>query len=197
MTDVRRIIVIFVIAILFTIFINVSIEAFYPMPDYADYCKNDNYPNYPRPTPYKEAPSNFSCPEFKTPQSVTDLCSSEKGNVEFKYDEQGCAKEAYCETCHIALDKANQRYNLAVFIISAIMGLIALIAGLYLPKKKNPINEWVGSGFLLGGLLTIFVGTARYFGDMGRAMRPVVILLELVLFLYLTYRWLGSRIRKR
>lgn len=190
MADVRRIIVIFVIAILFTIFINVSIEAFYPMPDYADYCKNDNYP---RPMPYKEPPSNFSCPEFQTPQTITHSCPSEKGSVEYKYDERGCAKEAYCETCNVALDKANQKYNLAVFIISAVMGLIALIAGLYLPQKKNPINEWVGSGFLLGGILTILVGTIRYFGDMGRYMRPIIILIELVLVIYLAYRKLGNR----
>ena len=73
------------------------------------------------------------------------------------------------------------------------MGLIALIAGLYLPKKKNPINEWVGSGFLLGGILTILVGTVRYFGDMGRYARPIIILVELVLVIYLAYRKLGDK----
>jgi hypothetical protein len=189
MADVRRIIVIFVIAILFTIFINVAIEAFYPQPDYETYCTPERSP---RPMFAKE-PSSTSCPEVLVPQDVSDACMAEKGSVEFKYDSKGCPTEAYCNTCYIDLELANERYNLIVFIVCAIAGLGALITGLYLPQQRNPINEWVGSGFLLGGILTILVGTIRYFGDMGRYTRPIVILIELVLVIYLAYKKLGKK----
>jgi hypothetical protein len=153
MADVRRIIVIFVIAILFTIFINVSIDAFYPQPEYTDYC---------------EEPRAVKMEEARLPVEFDDSCKEE-------------------------FDAARARYNFLVFIVSAMTGLAALIIGLHLPQKKNVINEWVGSGFLLGGLFTIFVGTVRYFGDMGRYVRPIVILIELVLVIYLAYKKLGKK----
>lgn len=187
MIDVRRIIVIFVIAILFTLFVNVAIEAFYPQPEYDAYCTPERVP---KPVLYEE-PRN--CTVLNVPQELTDQCIPEKGSVEYQYDSRGCPKEAYCNTCYRDLDRANERYNLFVFIVSAITGLGALIAGLYLPQKSNPINEWVGSGFLLGGLFTIAVGTMRYFGDMGRYMRPVVIFIELALVIYLAYKKLGKK----
>lgn len=188
MADVRRIIVIFVIAILFTIFINVAIEAFYPQPDYNEYCAREAVPK----AIYAREPAT-TCSEFIVPDGVSTSCTAKKGQVEYKYDSKGCPTEAYCNTCYIELEQANERYNLIVFIVSAIAGLGALIAGLYLPQKRNPINEWVGSGFLLGGILTILVGTIRYFGDMGRYMRPVVILIELILVIYLAYKKLGKK----
>lgn len=187
MADVRRIIVIFVIAILFTILINVSIEAVHPSPKYEEYCKEKSMP---RPAPY---PAEKACSEFTTPKEISESCPEEKGKVDFTYDERGCPTKAYCETCYKEYDQANQKYNLVVFIISAITGLIALVVGLHLPEKKNPINEWIGSGFLLGGMLTIFVGTVRYFGEMGRYTRPIVILVELALVIYLAYKKLGKK----
>ena len=185
MADARRIIVIFVIAILFAIFVQVAIEAFYPSPKYQDYCKEQAQP---REIPYKDPQS---CPELTIPEDFK--CASEKGGIQYKYDLKGCPTEIYCETCNILFDNAQQKYNLMIFIISAVAGLIALIVGLYLPQHKNPINEWIGSGFLLGGILTIFVGTIRYFGQMGRYIRPIVILFELILIIYLAYKKLGKK----
>ena len=188
MADVRRIIIILVIAILFTIFVNVTIKAFHPQPEYSTYCTPERSP---RPVYAKEL-LYTSCPEVLVPQNVSDACMTEKGVIEYKYDPKGCPTKAYCNTCSLDLEKANQSYNLVVFIVSAITGLAALIVGLYLPQKRNPINEWVGSGFLLGGILTILIGTIRYFGDMGRYIRPIIILIELVLVIYLAYKKLGK-----
>lgn len=187
MPDIRRILVIFVIAVLFTILVNVSIEAFYPEPQYDDYCE----PNYPRPLPYKEPPR--TCDEFGIPQNLADSCSAQDGELQYKYDEYSCVSDVYCDFCNTKLQQDQQQYNLVVFIVSAIAGLAALILGFYLPQAKNVINEWVGSGFLLGGMLSIFVGTVRYFGDMGRYTRPVVILIELIIVIFLAYKKLGKK----
>jgi|SRR3989344_1877134 len=186
MLDVRRIIVIFVIAVLFTIFVNVSINAFYDQPQYDKYCRLE----FTKPQPFVR--ENVQCNPLQPSQELLGSCTSDKGQISYKTDERGCATEPYCEPCSGDFNRAQERYNFIVFLVSAIAGLIALVVGLHLPKKQNPINEWVGSGFLLGGLLTIFVGTARYFGDMGRYVRPVVILVDLVLVIYLAYKKLGK-----
>ena len=173
MPDIRRIIVILVIAVLFTMLINVSHDAVYPQPEYNDFCR-DNYPKAMRIQPEQ-------CPDIQTVECA-------RGQTAYRYDAKGCPSEAYCETCNEELQQAQERYSIVVFIVSAITGLVALVVGLHVN-----LNEWIGSGFLLGGLLTILVGTIRYFGEMGRYVRPVVILFELVLVVYLTYKKLGKR----
>ncbi|MFH1408523.1 MAG: hypothetical protein ABIH34_01320, partial [Nanoarchaeota archaeon] len=65
---------------------------------------------------------------------------------------------------------------------------VVIIIGLYLPAEKNVLNEWIGSGFLLGGLITLFIGTALYFSDFLRWLRPIVILFELGLVIFISYR---------
>jgi hypothetical protein len=192
MPDIRRYLVIAVIAILFTILVQVSIEAAYPEPKYEDYCK----PEY-RPKPIMTPPPNYQCPNYNPPPMISEECERQKGYVQYRTDQYGCATEAYCETCQHKLDDAREKYNFVVFIVSALMGLIALVIGLNLSQETNPINEWVGSGFLLGGIISVFVGTIRYFGDMGRYMRPVVIFIELVLVIYLAYKRLGSKTNKK
>ena len=185
MANIRRVLVIFVIAILFTIFINVTIEAVYPNPEYDDYCEDKFRPPE---VPYKS--SEFYCSEITISDELMDSC---EGKIEYTYNSNGCPIKAYCETCHLEWEEKEEMYNFIVFIISTIAGLAAIIVGINLPEKKNPLNEWVGSGFLLGGLLTIFIGTARFFGDMGRFVRPIIILLELSLVIYLTYKKLGGK----
>ncbi|MBU0756607.1 MAG: hypothetical protein KKF44_00950 [Nanoarchaeota archaeon] len=192
MADARRIIIIFVIAVLFSIFVNVSIDAFYNSPDYMDYC-NNNERVMPKTIPNRQE----DCKEMIVPSDKEEECQSNKGYITYTYDQYGCASGYYCETCQNDYDDAREKYGFVVFIISAITGLAAFFSGLNLPIKKNSVNEWVGSGFLLGGLFTIFIGTGRYFGDMGRTMRPFVIFFELLLVLYFAYKKLGDNSAKK
>lgn len=188
-SDIRKIIIIFVIAVLFAILVNVTIEAFYPQPQYEDFC-DDNYRAMAIGKPVD------NCQEIIVKDYDYQKCQDLGGQIEYKIGSNGCPTSFYCETCYKEMDNANEKYNFIVFIVSAISGLIAVFLGLYLPKPKNPINEWVGSGFLLGGLFTLFVGTVRFFGDMGRYYRPLVILIELILVIWLTYKKLGEQKKK-
>src|SRR4030042_5798879 len=160
MADVRKILVIFLIGILYAVFVQSVIEALYPSPDYEDYCASD----------YLYTPS------FKTAEPVNctplaPLMCEKGGNVREVYS-GNCAVSSYCDYCSRDLEQAQQERGMIVFIISAIMGLIAIAIGLMLPAHKNPINEWVGTGFLLGGLITLFTGTIMYYDDMTRILRP-------------------------
>ena len=186
MTDVRKILVIFLIGILYAIFVQSLIEAVHPEPKYEDYC---NQPMYPVAAPLSN-PKNQANLEVE-PVNCTPIVSvqcGKGGNLQFNYSSDFCPTSSYCDYCNNYLQKAQEKYRLIVFIVSSIMALIAIAVGLMLPVHKKPINEWIGTGFLLGGLITLFIGTIRYYEDMTRILRPIVMLLELALVIFLAYK---------
>ncbi len=185
MIDLRRVAIIFVIAILYGIFVNALIAAFYPEPRYEDFCKQRFYPEkaYPAPVDVKQ------CPKYQEPtQAELDACAEQKGYPDYQYDALGCpVKYKGCNYCQRDFDAANQKYNLYFFIFSSILAVVAIGIGLVLPTK-NSLNEWIATGFILGGLITLFFGTFRYYQYLGRYLKPVVIFVELVLVIFLSYR---------
>ena len=191
MTDIRKIVIIFVIAVLFTIFVFSAIDAIYQQPRYDDYCQF----SHARPLPYPhDTRINVTCPEFVVPDSEIQDCNEKRGFIDYEYDSDGCIIGYSCNTCQVEYDKARQQHNMIVFIISSILGLIAIIASLYLPVKSNALHEWIGTGFMLGGLFTLFFGTVIYFSDMSRFLRPIVIFAELLIIVYLSYKKLGDKL---
>lgn len=186
--DIRQIGLIFVIAILFAVFVFTSINAVFQEPDYSDFCKNDFQP---RPIQPKE---QAECPEFIQPSSEEmNQCSDDGGRIEYEYDAFNCPTSYHCETCGKEYEKAREEHNFIVFIVTAVLSLIAIIAALYLPKGRSSLNEWVGTGFMLGSLITLFISTAMVFDDLNRFIKPVIILVELILVIYLAYKKLGEK----
>lgn len=172
MVDVRKILIIFVIGILYAIFVHSFVDAVYPAPEYEDYCKD-----FARPQPAEKI---VDCEPITLPD-----CD---GYIEYTYNSQGCPVSAVCSACNEELRNVRKTHNGVYFVLSSIFGLFAIALALYLPIKKNELNEWVGTGFMLGGILAIFIGTAAYYNDMTRLLRPVVILAELIIIIYLAYK---------
>jgi hypothetical protein len=188
--DLRKIGIILVIAVLYSIFVFATINAVYPQPEHNDYCK---YSDMIYPKPVREL-GDEKCPEFKgATEEENKACVDQEGYIAYKYDEYGCAKSYYCEFCQRDFDKANEKHNLVSFLISAVFALIAVGVGLYLPARKGSLNEWVGTGFMLGGLITLFAGTVMVYGELHRYVKPVVIFAELVIVLWLAYKKLGNK----
>ena len=185
MIDLRRVAIIFVIAILYAIFVNAFIAAFYPEPRYDDFCKQRFYPE----KPYPAAVERKDCPKYNEPgQEELDTCAEQKGYPDYQYDALGCPiKYKGCNFCQRDFDAANQKYNLYFFIFSSILAVVAIGIGLVLPTK-NSLNEWIATGFILGGLITLFFGTFRYYQYLGRYVKPVVIFVELLLVIFLSYK---------
>lgn len=195
MVDLRKILIIFVISILFSAFVITGIEAVYPAPDYEDYCSNIYGP---RPVafekPIQETPA--PCPDVNPTPQAFQQCNTQKGYIDYKsYDSNGCPKEPFCNTCQNDFNLANEKYSVYYFIIAAIAGLIAIGLGVLLPSTKNPLHEWIGTGFMLGGLFVLFFGTIRTFGDLHRYVRPLIILIELLIIIWLSYKKLGNHKR--
>ena len=185
MIDLRRVAIIFVIAVLYAIFVNAFIGAFYTAPKYDDFCKSRFYPE----KPYPAAVERKDCPKYKEPtQEELDKCAADKGYPEYRYDAFSCPVEYKgCNFCQRDFDNANQKYNFMYFIFSSILAVIAIGVGLMLPTDKS-LNEWVATGFMLGGLITLFFGTFRYYEYLGRYIKPIVIFAELVIVIFLSYR---------
>jgi len=190
MIDIRRILIIFVIGVLYTVLVFSTINAVYPNPEYSDFCgENIRAPKLYRAEQYR---TEQDCPDHNIPQAELDACTAGKGQPEYKYDPYGCVTSWECSHCMQSYNDSRERHNFVSFIISAILGLIGVAVGLYMPVKKGGVNEWIGSGFMLGGMISIFIGTMMYFGDLHRILRPFVILLELILVIWLAYKKLGK-----
>ncbi len=189
MIDLRKILIIFVIAVLFSVFVVTSIEAVYPTPKYENYCRNFGL------SPVVELPPErlSVCPDASPTQAVFQACNEQKGFIDYKrYDSKGCAQEPYCNTCQSDLQRAQEKYNLRYFVVAALAGLLAIGLGVYLPSNKNTLHEWIGTGFMLGGIFVLFFGTIRTFGDLHRYVRPAIIFGELVIVIFLSYKKLGK-----
>lgn len=198
MVDLRKIMIIFIIAVLFTILVNTSIEAIKPSPKYEDFCMMDKYGPAPVFTA-EQKNMGISCPVFTEPSTDErkECASSRKGNIEYEYNSKGCPTKWVCNTCNNGWMQANREYQYMIFLVCAGFALLAISLGLYLPVEKNKLHEWVATGFLLGGLITLFVGTVRGFEGLGRFVKPAVIALELALVIYIAYKKLGDKSDKK
>src|SRR3989344_5118076 len=186
MLDLRKILVIFIVATLFAIFVWAFAEAVYPAPKYEDFCRQEYYP---RAMAVKE-PGSADCPKIEGPSSAEqDACADRHGFIQYQYDTE-CPISWACETCQYEYDAARKQFNYYFFIISSILGLIAIALGLYLPASN--VNQWISTGFMLGGLVSLFIGTARYFGELGRFTKPAIILIELLIVIYIFYKKIKS-----
>jgi len=173
--DIRKIFVILAVAILFTLFSYAVFDAFYPRAEYSDFCPDRPY--------YREYNDSITCE-----------ADGGKWNPYTGDKPLSVAPSGYCDLtyyCNQEYDKVNSNRDYYAFIFLSILGAIAIIIGINLPLT-NPINQWIGTGFMLGGLFNIFFGTAMFYEDLGRILRPIVLFIELALVIFLTYKKLGS-----
>ena len=175
--DVRRFIIIFMVAILYTIFSVSFIDAVYPNPEYPNNCFDA------RPAPV----INKDCSFVQSTDAERMACTEQKGDLQPVYDADGCTTGYECSLCMKGYRDGQATHGMYSFFLSALFALVAILIGLYLPTS-NPLNEWVGFGFILGGLLTLFFGTAVYYAHLARVWRPIIMLAELLLVLFVAYR---------
>lgn len=176
--EIKKIALTLGIAILFVLFIVFFVEAVYESPKYEDFC-DQGYYAYPR----VANPETLNCTPIYN-ETLFNNCSKEHGEIRYRFDERGCEKEAYCNYCSRDFNDANSKYNKNIFYISAIVGIIVILAGLYLPKRIDA----VASGFMFGGILVLLQGTVRVFGDLGKWWRVIVLGIELILLIWIGYK---------
>ena len=178
----KKFAIIITIGILFAVFAFSIADLIVPTPNYSDYCGDYyGFAYGPRPMP------EVDCAEISVPEEFRRECNIEGGSIRYELDDSGCAIDYICETCGLEYNKSRERQQLFSFLIVSLIGLIGIFSGIYI-NSKDEIKGWLLSGFIIGGLISIFAGTMAYFGSMNEVMRPIVIIGEIILVVWLTLR---------
>ncbi|MAG08477.1 hypothetical protein CMO89_03315 [Candidatus Woesearchaeota archaeon] len=179
---VKKIAVIIVIATLYGFFSFSIVDMVIEEPDYEDFCPM-------KPAPVRRTISEEQeCPSFIEPTEADfEDCNEREGDIQYLRDEFGCRESFECNTCRGVYEEAGKEHRLYGFIITSILGVLAIIISLYI-KSKTDVVEWVFSGFLIGGIVSIFIGTISYFHDMGRFIKPFILLAEIALIIFIAVK---------
>ena len=180
--QVKEVAMVVALSLLSAFFVGLLVDALYEEPKYDAYCKNSYRPYYEKPYP-----PDYQCPAYNlTSQEREQIrqCQEEgKGFPEFELDDRGCQQNyKNCNYCQKEHQDALAKYNRNVFFIVVPLGLVAILFGLFIGY------EVVGSGMMFGGILLVAYGTMRYFSEMSKLMRVVVIFLELVILVIISIR---------
>lgn len=173
------------IAVMAALFVGLLVDAVYPAPDYDTYCHGEGGL---RPYPAKGQGVQDTCedPSFLYREEI-DACTKEKGFPDFEYDKDGCQQYASCNFCNRDYTLANKKYNRNIFFIITPVAVAGIIAGLLYTF------EVAGTGFMFGGILLLVYSTGRYFSDMSKFMRVVVVFAELLLLLWIAKKKIGTK----
>lgn len=178
MFDYKKFAMVLGIMILLPLFLGLFVDAVYEEPKYEDYCNESQYLYMEKPMP---SPPTVNCSYdyYSTPEAQS--CSYDRGLPRFKYNASGCQVYDFCDYCNKNYQDAQELYNRNLFFLLAPLGFIAVIIGIYF------LIDYMGAGLMLGGLITIFYATMRYFSDMSKLMRALIILAELILIIWIGY----------
>lgn len=97
-----------------------------------------------------------------------------KNITEFEREQKDCWDE---------YDLVREPYERNVFIITLIIGLIAVVIGGLFMKVES-----VSSGIMAGGVLTLIYGTMRYWGDMHKYLRFTILTIVLIVLIWIGYK---------
>lgn len=161
----KKIVIALAIIIVLNLFFNYGIDTFYKGPKYEDFCKPEDLSrqyqakedcdsvgglwtdNRNKPL-YGEAP---------VPVPILDQKSEPLGWCDVEY------------TCRKSFESVQNLYNRNVFIILIIAGIISIIIGFLVGQ-----SEAVSSGLSFGGILSLIIGTIRYWSGMDDYLRFIL-----------------------
>ena len=171
------------IVVVLNLFFNYGTYTFYPPPQYDDFCTEETRKYYDN----KE-----SCEAIGGEWAARDAYY--RGDYPVPARIIGSEEEPpteYCDTtatCRKQYDEANSLYNRNVFVVLVVLGTISLVLGFFLVAVSA-----VSAGFLFGGLLSLFIGTTRYWSDMNDYIRFIVLGIVLAILIWLGYRKLQDK----
>ena len=176
------------IAIIFVLFVGFGIAAFYKAPKYEDFCSRMMQPERPYPERIYKETNATSCNriEVKNYEFEQD-CISKKGEVIYAPDENGCRVAKECSFCNKEFRDRMNVYNRNVFIVSGIIGIVAIIIGTIL----NLVS--VSAGLFGGGVMTIIYGTVRYWSELADWARFIILGIALAVLIWIGYKKLNKK----
>lgn len=165
MFNIKNVIIGIGIVIIFGLVLWQGIEAFYPTPQFEDFCQGN-----------------------KPVEATTQQSCESSGGQWTSYTEPVPIGErkGYCDiyfTCNKELNSALDAHSKVVFIVALIAGIIAFVLGYSLLAV-----EPVGSALIGGGIWAVFWGSAINWRNFSSVLRFVLLLAALVVLIWFALR---------
>lgn len=173
MKNIKKWVLAFSIIIVLNLFFNYGIYTFYKNPKFENFCKPELNSNAYTNRQSCEAVGGLWNENF--PKAVPAPTRPAE-NIQ----------TGYCDvyhTCQKEFNDVNSIYNKNVFIVLVSLGLISLVGGLFIG-----ISGAVSTGLSIGGILSMIIGSIRYWSDMNDYLRFGLLGVALVVLL-----WLGIK----
>ncbi len=178
---IKEIILALAIVIVLNLFFNYGVFTFYPEPKFENFCSVE--------LTQKVYTEKASCEAVGGKWYESNQVNYDGQIVPMKPQPQ-TGETSWCDStakCRESYESARDVYNRNVFIALVILGLISLGLG-FLVISAAP----VANGFLGGGLLSLIVGTIRYWSDMNDYLRFIVLGVALAILIWLGYKKIRS-----
>lgn len=162
--------------IVLNLFFNFGIKAFYPAPNFQDFCPQKQVTLVP--TSSAACVSQGGSWTENGPQTKVAIPPAPGAS-------SVSAPTAYCDlnyTCSQNFQNTNSLYDRNVFIILVVLGLISLGLGFYATTGA------VSLGLSLGGVLSFIIASIRYWSDMRSYLQFIILGLALAILI-----WLGLK----
>ncbi len=165
------------IVIVFNLFVNYSISLVYKQPQYDAFCPTEKYNKQ-----YVDKTACVADGGMWTENTVPPVPDNQYSKpVPAQPVVSGYCNPTY--TCGKAFNTAESLYNRNVFIILVIFGILALVIAVYLSGISV-----ISLGFSFGGVISLFIGSIRYWSDMNDILRVVVLGLALAILVWLAVK---------
>ena len=157
------------------------INTFFPEPEFDQFCEKVENELYEEENTCKEAGGEW----------ITGF------NEKSRYPSRPIALEEdlkfkpYCDafaTCREEHETANAEYKRNIFIVSVVLGTVAVVAGIFFVEVSA-----ITTGLLLSGLLLYFIGTVRFWSDMDEYLRLIVLSIVLIALFYVGFKKLNDK----
>ncbi|MFH1275677.1 MAG: hypothetical protein ABIH82_01045 [Candidatus Woesearchaeota archaeon] len=175
--NIKRGLITIAIAIIFALFIGYGIEVFHDSPNMEKFCPNvydilnqeecEVAEGVWRPETQVNSIENIEGEPIRA-KPVTGYCNTKS-------------------TCYEDFSVIMSQHDKVVFIVAAIFGLLAIIAGIIITV------EGVNNGFIAGGILLILYGTIRYWQHANDILKFILLGLVLAVLVWLGYKKLDLK----
>jgi hypothetical protein len=175
----KKIILVFGIIIVLNLFFNYGVATFYDEPKYDDFCK----PELSSKVYNLEEECRNSGGMWLANQSFYAEDSSRSMPVPQPVVKDIKEPRGWCDvqySCRKNFENALEFYNRNVFIVLIIAGVISIVAGFMIGQ-----SEAVSLGLSFGGLLSLIIGTIKYWSDMDDYLRFIILGVALIILVYM------------
>jgi hypothetical protein len=159
----KKVLLAIAIALIFALFVGYGIEVFHDAPKMNDYCPENVY----------EIDNEEECINSGARWQSHDNNEAKpvvKGNCQNKQE------------CYTNYELIFAGHDKIVFIVSIIVGILAIVTGIILKKDA------VSVGILSGGILLILYGTLRYWRHANETLKFVLLGIVLALLIWISYK---------